>query len=457
MVCGVVSPHATEEGQRDYDLVTAVARVDIVILDWKLDRESGADALPLLHGILKDDQRHRLRLVAFYTGEPDREAIRDRVAKSLPAIGSAHRQVSIDKERGAIDFGPCRIVVYGKPSARGRDQNRVVPESELADRVINDFAYMVEGLLPSLVLTALASIRDNEYRVLERFGRDLDPAFLGHRASLTQPPEAAEHMVEQIASELHGIMEDAVSRRKPTGIESIKLWLVDRLGGEGVVFGPNKEMSLPEVLEMLTHGFEVKPGPLRAAGKDYDILSRGFSGGDRDSRKLDRRLASVMSFRQVVVGTPPRLWMGTVIRPVGAEPEAALLCVTPRCDSVRLKEPSSFLFLPLSDPQSNKPQLVAPTQDGEHRRMTVTLKPSLWRIKEFSPDSERECVLAAGGEPSGVFTFKDTSGGEYRWVGELKAESAQSIAQSIAQRMSRMPLNKSEWLRRSERIGKRAV
>ena len=455
MVCGVVSPHETGQGQREYDLATAVARVDIVILDWKLDRQSGADALPLLHQILKDDRRHRLRLVAFYTGERDREAILDRIVESLRGLDSPHRTVSIDEERGAIDFGPCRIVVYGKPGAGGRDQNGVVPEAELADRLIGDFADMVEGLLPSLVLTALASVRDNEYRVLERFGRSLDPAFLAHRASLPQPPDAGQHMVEQIASELHGIMEDAVGGRKPAGIEAIGHWLADRFENDQVVFGPNKEMPLPQVLEMLAHGVEEKPGPLKTAGKDYDILSRGFSAGDSDSRKLDLRLASVMSFRQVLEGTPPQLSMGTVVRPEGAETDATLLCVTPRCDSVRLKRQSSFLFLPLSDHKPNTPQLVVPTQDDEHRRMTIFMNPSRWIIEDFLPDPEQECVLAVGGEPSQALTFKDVSGGEYRWVGELKAEFAQSIAQSIAERMSRVPLNKSEWLRRSERVGKR--
>ena len=456
MVCGVLSPNETGQGLREQDLATAVARVDIVILDWKLDRESGADALPLLHGILKDDRRHRLRLVAFYTGEPDREAIRDKIVESLRGLDLPYRTVSVsDEDGGAINFGPCRIVVYGKPGSGARDLNRVVQEAELADRLIGDFADMVEGLLPSLVLTALASVRDNEYRVLERFGRSLDPAFLAHRACLPQPPDAEQHMVEQIGSELHGIMEDAVGGKKPAGIKAIKHWLADRFENDQVVFGPNKEMSLPEVLEMLAHGVEEKPGPLRTAGKDHVILSRGFSGGDGDSRELDRRLASVMSFRQVLEGTLPQLSMGTVVRPVGAETEATLLCVTPRCDSVRLKGPSSFLFLPLSDPKSDTPQLVVPTQDNEHRRMTISMNPSLWRIKDFLPDPEQECVLAVGGEPSQAFTFKDVSGGEYRWVGELKAEFAQSIAQAIAERMSRMPLNKSEWLRRSERVGKR--
>ena len=454
MVCGVLSPHEVGQGLREQDLATAVARVDIVILDWKLDRESGADALPLLHGILKDDRRHRLRLVAFYTGEPDREAIRDKIVESLRGLDLPHRTVSVSHEEGgAVDFGPCRIMVYGKPGSGARDVNGVVPEAELADRLIGDFADMVEGLLPSLVLTALASVRDNEYRVLERFGRSLDPAFLAHRACLPQPPDAGQHIVEQIASELHGIMEDAVGGRKPAGIKAIEHWLADRFENDQVVFGPKHKAAVSEVLNMLKDGLKDRPGPL--GFKNYLLLSHGFSEGADNSRELDRRLASAMSLRQVIADTSRQLAMGTVLRRVEADDEAILLCATPRCDSVRLTEKSSFLFLPLSNPKPDTLQVVMPVNDNEHRRLTISMNPSRWIIEDFLPDPEHECVLATGGEPSQPFTFKDVSGGEYLWVGELKAEFAQSIAQSIAERMSRMPLNKSEWLRRSERVGKR--
>ena len=452
MVCGMISPHEGEQARGH--LAKAVARADIVILDWRLNRRTGADASPLLKRILMEDQQHRLRLIAFYTGEPDQEAIRDKIAAVIQRLGLPCRTFrTTDQRCHAIGTGASRIVVYAKPGSHTRNLSSVVREEELANQLIADFSGMVEGLLPCLVLTALAAVRENVYRVLERFGHELDPAFLAHRACLPHPTESEQHIVEQIASELHGIMDDAVGGRKPTptGIDAIKLWLADRFGGEDVVFGPNKEMSLPQVLEMLAHGVEEKPGPLKKAGKDFDILSRGFSGGDSDSRKLDLRLASVMSFRQVLEGTRPQLSMGTVVRRVGAETDATLLCVTPRCDSVRLKRQSSFLFLPLSDHKPYTPQLVVPTQDNEHRHMTVSMNPSLWKIVDFLPDPEQECVLAAC-EPGQPFTFKGVPDGKYLWVGELKAEFSQSIAQSIAERMSRMPLNKSEWLRRSERV-----
>ena len=453
MVCGVVSPRG---GQDDLDaLANAVARADIVVLDWRLSRTTGANALPLLKRILTEDQPNRLRLIAFYTGEPNHEVIRDKIADGLDSLDTSDRAVSTGgAHRGRIDFGACRIVIYGKPGSLAPEPKSVVEEVALADRLIADFSDMVEGLLPSVVLTALAAVRDNVYRVLERIGRNLDPAFLAHRACLPLPPESEQHIVEQIASELHGIMDDVVGRTSPAGIEAIELWLQDRFGDNQVVFGPGKEMSQTEVLTMLTHGVETIRGPLKKDGKDYPILSGGLSGGTQDGRELDRRLASAMSFRQVLADTARQLSMGTVVRRIGND-GATLLCVTPQCDSVRLTGNSSFLFLPLLDPKSDTLQVVVPMADSEHRRMTISMNPSSWCMADFEPDPARQCVITHCDGPDQAFTFRDVGGGEYQWVGELKSEFAQSIAQAIAERTSRVPLNKSEWLRRSESVGER--
>ena len=455
MVCGVVAP---QNGQNEIEtLVKAVARADIVILDWRLSRKTGGTALPLLERILSVDQPDRLRLIAFYTGEPDQRDIRGKIRRSLYALDEPHRTVRTTDDRGPIDFGPCRIVVYGKPGSRVGDLNTVVKEEDLADRLIADVADMAQGLLPSLVLTALAAVRENVYRVLERFGTNLDPAFLAHRACLPQPSDSEEHMVEQIASELHGIMDDAVRRRRPAGRPAIAHWLVNRFAEDPIVFAPGRQASVPEVLKMLTDGLEKQPPEsLRAkkGKKKWDLISHGLAQGAGEVRELDRRFASAMSFRQVLEGTSPQLSMGTVVRRVG-NGGTTLVCVTPACDSVRLTEKSSFLFLPLSEPKSRTLQVVVPVGTDQHRRMTISENPSEWLMRDFKPHPERRCVLANRAEPGRGFSFHDANGVEYRWVGVLKPEFAQSIAQAIAKRMSRLPLNRSEWLRRSERIGER--
>jgi len=452
MVCGVVAP---QDGQNDVEaLAKAVARADIVILDWRLSRKTGETALPLLKRILQADQPDRLRLIAFYTGEPDQQDIRRQIAEYLNALEEPHGTVRTTDDRSPIDFGACRVVVYGKPGSGADGLNTVVNEEELADRLIADVAGMAQGLLPCLVLTALAAVRENVYRVLERFGRGLDPAFLAHRACLPQPSDSEEHMVEQIASELHGIMDEAVSRKSPAGIEAITHWLEDRFADGQVAFHPKGQAPVSvlvgEVLTMLNSGFD-NERPSGLGKKQWPVLSHGLAGDSSDIGKLDHRLASAMSFRQVLEGTSRRqLSMGTVVRRIGSD-DTTLLCVTPRCDSVRLTDESSFLFLPLWEFKDGPLQVVVPFGADEHHRMTVSEKPSEWLMEDFKPDPERKCVLAYPDGPERGFTFQDVDGGRYRWVGELKPEFAQSIAQAIAKRMSRLPLNKSEWLRRFER------
>ena len=453
MVCGVVSPHGE---QADHELLAkAVARADIVILDWRLNPTTRATALPLLTRILTEDQPRRLRLIAFYTGEPNHERIRNRIVECLNGIvGPDQAVVASDGASKAIDFRACRIVVYGKPRS-GVEPSAVVHEEGLADQLIADFANMVEGLLPSVVLTALGAVRDNVYQVLDRFGRDLDPAFLAHRACLPQPHESEEHIVEQIASELHGIMDDAVGGNRPAGFEAIKHWFASRFKDDQVAFSPQHDADVSDVLTMLRDGIEKHPGPLSPKGRNHHLLSEGFSGRDESGRKLDRQLASAMALRQVFGENSRQLSIGTLVRRIEVDDNSILLCVTPRCDSVRLTAKSSFLFLPLSAPESDTLQVVVPMDENEYQRMTICVNPSRWCIKYFDPDPTRQCVLAHRHGRDTAFTFKDVSGRAYLWVGELKAEFAQSISQAIAERMSRVPLNKSEWHRRSERVGKR--
>ena len=355
MVCGVVSPH--EEQASHEALAKAVARADIVILDWRLNPTSGANALPLLKRILTEDQPHRLRLIAFYTGEPNHERIRDKIVECLNGLdGSDRAVVASDGSGNTIDFRACRIVVYGKPDSGTVEPGTVVNEEALADQLITDFADIAEGLLPSLVLAALGAVRENVHRLLECFGHELDPAFLVHRACLPQPPESEQHIVEQIASELHGIMDDAVGQWSPAGIEAIEHWLKGRFRDSGIELAPRnpgdqgKSMSYDDTLAMLKRGIEAERGTLRKDGKDYHLLSHGFSGGADNSRELDRRLAAAMSLRQVPPATWRQLSMGTVVVRAGDDEAATLLCITPRCDSVRLTDKTAFLSSPSPTP-----------------------------------------------------------------------------------------------------------
>lgn len=452
MVCGVISP---ETGGSESTLAKTLNRADIIILDWRLSRKNGYTALPLLQQILSEGSQHQLRLIAIYTGENDPKKILDEIADKIDATKTDEHEDAADHPSHTIDFGACRIVVYLKEGVKSDSQNsnRIVTEGQLSDRLIRDFADKVEGLLPSIVMTALTAVRKNVYRVLEHFEAELDPAFLTHQTCLPQPQEAQQHIVEQIASELHGIMDDAVTTNpSPADMKAIRHWFSGRFENDEMSFGSNSSSKIEDVTKMLEQGIEnMENPPLKLKKKFHHLLSQGFSGGTENSSELDLRLASMMCFRQVLDPQQRHLTMGAVIHSLEEENGNFLLCVTPKCDSVRLMEKTSFLFLPLSDPKQNTKQIVVPVEGNEYRRMSISMNPSDWCMIDFERDSEKKCVLASLDQPRDAFIFTDEGNRKYRWTGELKPELSQSIAQKIAERMSRVALNQSEWLRRSER------
>ncbi len=442
MVCGVISP----DGDDEQALLQTIKRADIVILDWRIDRETGADSLELMKNILTCRPEQQLRFIAFYTGEPDRTSVRNRIKECLDTLDP-----KCAEESGVITFGGCRIVIYGKPGGLSEpNATDLIEPDELASRVIADFAETVRGLLPTLVVALLGTVRANVHRVLRIFPAQLDPAYLTHRAFLPVGSEAQQHVVEQIASELKGILEEALAAQAPSpaGINAIEGWLQDRFADGPIDFGSNKKMDQERALEILSDGQNWEP--LRKQGRDHKLLSQGFSQGQNHADQLDLELANVMSFRQVVNAARPRLLMGTVVR--RSCDNAVLVCATPTCDSVRLDRTTSFLFI-RADAGLQGPTLVVRSPNGEFEQVAAGTNPSGWCTVEFHPDEGSQCVLATDSpaDSEGGFNFKDIEGQCYRWIGELKSECAQSIAHSVATRMSRVALNESEWLRKSAR------
>ena len=266
-------------------------------------------------------------------------------------------------------------------------------------------------------------------------------------------------MVEQIGSELHGIMDDAVLEARKEFSDAVEHWLTERSEGEPYTFG-NREVSLSDTKDIFNKGLRVEHGGL---GKSfYDKLSSGVSKGESDGEEVDMRLASKMCFRTVLEQGTRALRMGTVVRRRNGNDGIAtnLVCVTPRCDCVRLTGESQFFFLPLVAAQSGRFQLVLPpfADETSYERVAVEPKTTRWVRASFEADTETDSGMVkatntngANGDADGEgFVFEDADENEYDWVGELKPEFAQRVAQFAAARLSDVALNKSEWLRKTE-------
>ena len=208
-------------------------------------------------------------------------------------------------------------------------------------------------------------------------------------------------MVGSIASELRSVMEYAVADQEPAGRAPIKQWIGGRPhASEGFKFG-KRPLQLEETVRLATDGF----GATDNAGfleRNFDLLSTGFGG--RDDEALDERLAWIMASRTVYDAPPPRLWLGTLIARLprrcddGAE---QLVCLRPRCDSVRLNGRTSFGFLPLVEPSKSQVQLMVRSR-GEYQRRGVAWDASGWKVHAFDPSPDAGAVLAQKEPASGA-------------------------------------------------------
>ena len=453
LICGVIAPPSEVDDM--CDVSGAVLRADVIVVDWQLHRDDGRSALLLLQSILAADSGQRLRLIAVYTGEPAIGEIGAQIVEKL------RPQYKFDSGSGpehnvVLSHEHCRIAIYAKSGTALEPelQDRSVSEEDLPGQLIGDFACMVEGLLPSIALTALTAVRENAHRVLDKFETKLDPAFLTHRSCLLLPDDSQQHMTAQLASELHAIMDEAVVEKSPAGMDAIEQWLTQYKSNGTIAFGSDISMTHEDTVCMLRRGLDNMDNLSLKQKKRFPFkLSLGFARPeDGCSKDLDLQLAWMMCFR-AVDAPEKRLWMGTAVQKHG-EPsdDSYFLCMRPRCDSVRLNNTESFLLLPLVDHKPHTFQLVVRSGQDSHsyRRVSVCTDMSKWLLVDFEPDSEAMAVVAK--KESASYFFKDASNKKYEWIGELKAEFAQSLAQSFASTLSRVALDKSEWLRRSEKI-----
>ena len=435
IICGVVSP--TDEVRE------TMRQADIVILDWRLQEDEPDFTLKLLGDLLtREADRNSLRLVAIYTGEPGLADIGAKIRAELERLELEPEENEANTE---IRYRHGRVVLYAKSDVTLKD--RSVAEEDLPGRLVEDFASMTEGLLPSIALTSLTAVREGAHKVLDRFKAELDPAFLAHMTCLTNPEEAERQIVAHVAEELRGLADEAVAATSPAGKQAAERWIRND-GRDGFKFGDN-QLNLTQTIQLVTEGLDtISEFSKTFKKKAFEFLSAGFA--QPGALGLDERLAWIMSFRTIYSAPAPTLWQGSVVTMQQDGNEMHLLCMRPRCDCLRLNEETVFFFLPLVDPKAEMDQIVV-CIDDTFKRLGIERDPGRWILRRFKPSAGIGAVTAEEQNLNGSFEFKDSCDVRYAWQGELKAEYAQRIAQNFAEKLSRIPVDESEWLRRMAR------
>ncbi len=436
VICGVISPSEST--------MEVMKQADIVVLDWLLQDGDSKYTLDLFHNLVAEnmDDRHALRLIAIYTGEAQLEDICRSIVEKLKETGLDSRE---NENKTIISYRHGRVVLYAKSEVNlpKHLKNRSITEDELPKKLVRDFAEMTQGLLPGIALTSLTAVREGAHKVLDQFRAGLDPAFLAHRACISNPDEAERQFVNHVAEELRGLMDNAVAEQSPAGADTVERWIRQKNGKtEHFTFG-DRLLDMEQAIKLARKGLKASDD---LGDNAFESLSSGFSGNQ--VANLDEQLAWIMSFRTVFNAPPPTLWLGSVVTTMMDGEEIHLICMRPRCDCIRLDEETSFFFLPLIEPEKGRKQLVVRFGD-EFKRLGIGFDSSEWVLKKFKPSEDKRPIVAT--KRGGNFEFTDTTGKRYTWRGELKDEYAQRIAQTFATKMSLVAVDESEWLRRIER------
>ena len=463
MICGLYKPSPGEEmvGKT----IGAAQSADIVVVDWHLVQGSSRQAKDIVLGLLAADrlEKGRLRLIAIYTSQPGREAI----AGELLAEVEEHDNLKglLRQDGATLLSADTRITVFNKTRTPDAADRREVSEEALPGLLVEEFAHLTRGVLPSFALSAVAAVRRGAHHVLALHTSEMDGAFIAHRCEIPHPDDSKGFAVDLITSELRNLIELDNVPEATLGAPIIEAWIEAR-AQEGHRFKTNHaELPSNEVKKLVSGGADALkkskevqhvPGDqsTRATqGIKQGTLARVFYSDAAGAKRSVRRLACFSTFQRetsrtrLPEGWRPKLTLGSLIRRV-AEGGAGemLLCVQPRCDSIRLAGRTSFPFQTVTL-EGSAFNLVVPDLNGEEIEAWVNLKPRDARMIDFDPDQERQAVLASRETPKGPLLFRDIAGQTYAWIGDLKAMKAQGWAGELGSRVQAVGMEELELLR----------
>lgn len=487
-VCAVYKP----ETSVDIDNLALLAKkADITVIDWQIqineeevhvnseedaeeDDPRGPHTLKIIREILSDPLTGKgsLKLILIYTGEIGLYDITDTIFEDLSTTGIK----GVRKKDCMVFTDNIKILVIAKPSVDGEEgelkfkhnpklNEKIVTYEGLPDFILTEFTTMTSGLLSNFVLQSLTTLRNNTFRLIKIYNKELDPSFLSHRLLLPNQEDSKEQLTEVLSDSIQALL-NYNHVGASVSIEMIESW-IDQFAFSDSISVSEKKITLDnDFLKSLfsngitqsiaDHWLKNKFGEV---GKNVvlkfeeKIHGKGstFLMDTNDSSKQDSEF-SILTHHKSNLKQPsstPKLSLGTLIRQDGTE--KYYLCIQARCDSVvRLPEKRKFLFLPLNISENNRFQFVV-EDNGKFIKLKAVKEAYELRTIKFIPQVGNDHILAKQKE-DGSFLFTSSYEEKLTWICDLKDAHAQRIANVYASQLSRVGLDESEWLRRYQKF-----
>jgi hypothetical protein len=323
-----------------------------------------------------------------------------------------------------------------------------VDEGGLPERLVACFSESISGILPNTALSAVTAIRQSTHYLLAKFNKNLDYAYLTHRASLPKPDDAAIHLETFIAEEIKSILSSYDCIGSNASFSVITKWLLEKYQKEHQFICPDGTLSMETVLNCLKVGnqnnnIQIKGGK----NKLYQKFSHLLSGDEKISSTCDLDLSRLSVLKTRYQNSSPYLTMGIVLQQLKGK--TLWLCIQPKCDSIRLKgESNKFPLLPILPGIGGEATLPMLGDDDTEKFCHILVHPQHCRTIEFkSAKADKSQIYPQ--RLNGKWIFLSTEKLRFQFIAELKDEIAQKILNDFAATTARVGTNPSQWLRKS--------
>ncbi|MCG7972472.1 MAG: response regulator receiver domain [Candidatus Thiodiazotropha taylori] len=477
IVCGTYRP--TSDDDMVDTTCKAASTADIAVIDWHLEGNGGGSlkAKEIITAILNSDKAAgpRLRLIAVYTAQQGLVDLATELKEYLE--GEGIHDVSQDNGSSVLVSRHLRIAFFNKQATMAHvEGDPIAEERELPGLLLKEYAKLAKGILPSTAMSAIADIRKATPHLLTIFHSDLDGAYVGHRAMIPVSEDSEAFLRRLITEEVDAAIEGSGTVPHFAGEQAIEHWL-DFSTNEENLFKDNdgNTCSVDAMKAILTCSSE---NPIKHNENFSNAITAGFGKiapgikkefaqvfyDDGDEQTFLREFSRLCDLKREATprtltenSSLPILSLGTIVRPLPADGQGTLpsgvdqgellLCVQPRCDSVRLAKglDRNFPFLKLR-PNQSRFHLVC-CVDNQQQTYEVITSPYSMLMMPFSPAEEAKPKIEATPSQEN-FVFTDSKGACYEWVAEMKELQAQHFVSLLGSKATRVGIDWHEWILR---------
>lgn len=426
---------------------------DIAIIDWEMeDEKTGENALKLISSLLEDDflSPQRFRMVAIYTATLDLEDISKKISAHIQK--SHNITLNVDQNGLRLVYQSVVIIIYAKDphGIPDKHQFNAVKENDLPDKLVACFAENISGLLPNTALSALTAIRHSTHRLLALFDRNLDYAYLTHRASLPKPDDAGSHLEALISEEIKSILSSYDCIGLNASFPEIKKWMQKKYKkSHEFTNSDGDKLKRDTILNCLKIGSNQDVNIKGGKKKLYKKLTHLLSGDQDISARCDLTLSKLTVFKTRYKNSAPYLTTGVILQ--RQRDKSLWVCIQPKCDSVRLDtkgKSNKFPLLPVLPGVGGELTLPRLRDEDEEKFCHILIHPQNCLSIEFkSARAYKGQIYPKRCKDKWIYLTNEKL--RFQFIAELKDDISQNVLNGFAAITARVGVNPSEWLRKS--------